>query len=169
MNGCPDRYEKILLDIYGELDSCQRSSLAQHLDNCQGCREERLRVLQMIERIKGAYPAVALSEGKAKALSSSIRRSLLGEKPARPLWKGFLSPSSLVPALAAACVIVFSLGWFSLRLVSHPSPKDLAARNAPQEQLVSANDMELIRNLDLLEDLDVLKMLVRVVDGKDTL
>ena len=169
MNGCPDRYETILLDIYGELDSSQRSSLVQHLANCRGCREEHQKVLQLFEQIRGGFPPVLLSEGKAKTLSSSIKRKLLEEKVHRPFWKGFLSPSSLIPALAAACIVIVSVGWFSLRMVSHSPSQDLQARNAIQEEQVSPNDMEVISNLDLLEELDVLKILVHVVDGKETL
>jgi anti-sigma factor RsiW len=169
MNGCPDRYENILLDIYGELDSSQRYSLVQHLAACQGCREEHQKVLQLVEQIRGGFRAMVLSEDKAKALSSSIRRKLLEEKAPRPFWKGFLSPSSLVPGLAAACIVIVSVGWFSLRMVSHAPSQDPHARNAIQEEQVSPNDMEVISNLDLLEELDVLKILVHVVDGKETL
>jgi anti-sigma factor RsiW len=170
MSGCPDRYENILLDIYGELDSSQRSSLVQHLASCQGCREERQKVLQLVERIRGGFQAMVLSEDKAKALSSSIRRKLLEEKAPRPFWKRFLSPRRIVPALAAACIVVVSVGWFGLRMVSHSPSQDLKnARNAVQERQINPNDIEVISNLDLLEELDVLKILVHVVDGKETL
>jgi hypothetical protein len=169
MNGCPDRYEQILLDIYGELDSSQCSSLVQHLSSCPDCREERQRALQLFEQIRGGFRAAVLSEDRARTLSSSIKRKLLEEKAPRPFWKGFLSPSSLVPALAVACIVIVSAGWFSLRMVSHSPPQDLNARNATPEQQVSPNDMEVISNLDLLEELDVLKVLVNVVDGKETL
>jgi hypothetical protein len=168
MNGCPDRYEHILLDIYGELDSSLHSSLAEHLSLCPGCREERQKLLQLFKQIRGGVRAAVLSKNRARTLSSSIHRKLLEEKAPRPFWKGFLSPSSLVPALAA-CMIIVSVGWFSLRIVSHSPPQDLRARNAIQEQQVSPNDMEVISNLDLLEELDVLKLLVHVVDGKETL
>ena len=169
MNGCPDRYEHILLDIYGELDSSQRSSLVQHLSRCPGCREERQRVLQLFEQIRSGVRAAVLSEDRARALSSSVKRKLLEEKAPRSFWKGFLGPSSLLPALMAACIIIVSVGWFSLRTVSQSPPQDLNPRNAIQEQQVSPNDMEVISNLDLLEDLDVLKILVHVVDGKENL
>jgi anti-sigma factor RsiW len=169
MNGCPDRYENILLDIYEELDSSQRSSLVQHLASCQGCREERQKLLQLVEQIRGGFRAMVLSEDKAKAFSSSIRRRLLEEKAPRLFWKGFLSPSRIIPALAAACIVIVSIGWFSLRMVSHSPSQDLNARNAIQKRQINPNDIEVISNLDLLEELDVLKILVHVVDGKETL
>jgi anti-sigma factor RsiW len=169
MSVCLDRYENILMDIYGELDSSQRSSLGEHLASCPSCREEHRKVLQLVEQIKAGFPVPVLSEDKAKALSSSIQHKLLKEKALWPFWKGFLSPSRLVPALVAACLVIVSVGWFSLRLVVHGPSQDLYVRNAPQEQQVNPNDMEVIGNLDLLEELDVLKILVNVVDGKETL
>jgi len=169
MSCCPDRYENILLNIYGELDSSQRSSLERHLADCQACRQEHQKVLQLVEQIKGGFPALGLSEDKAKSLSASIKRKLLQEKAPWPFWKGFLSPRKLVPALAAACFLIVSVGWFTLRMGFHNASQDLYARKAVLEQQVNPNDMEVISNLDLLEELDVLKILVHVVDGKETL
>ena len=169
MSACPDRYENILLDIYGELDSSQRSSLGEHLAECPSCREEHLKVLRLVEQIKSGIPAPVLSEDKANALSSSIAHGLLREKAPWTFSKGFLSPSRLVPSLAAACVVVVFVGWFSLKMGLHSPSQERYVRNALQEQQVNPNDMEVISNLDLLEELDVLKKLVTVVDGKETL
>ena len=166
MNGCPDRYENILLDIYGELDSSQRSFLEQHLSGCPGCREERQRVLRLLEQIRGGFRAAVLSQDTARTLSSSIKRKLLEEKAPRPFLKAFLTPMRFVPALAAACILIVTAGWFSLRMVSHNPPRDRNAKSAVREQRVSPKDMEVISNLDLLENLDDLKILVHVVDGK---
>jgi hypothetical protein len=126
-------------------------------------------VLQLVGQIKSGFPAPGLAEDKAKSLSASIKRRLLQEKAPWHFWKGFLSPRKLVPALAAACFLIVSVGWFTLRMGFHSAPQDMYARKAVLEQQVNPNDMEVISNLDLLEELDVLKILVSVVDGKETL
>jgi hypothetical protein len=109
-----------------------------------------------------------LSEEKAKALSSSIRRSFFREKAPWTFWRGFLSPGRLVPSLAAACLVIVFAGWFSMRMGVLGPSQDRYARNAMKEQQVSPDDMEVISNLDLLQELDDLKILVSVVDGKET-
>ncbi len=169
MSACPDRYESILLDVYGELDPYQGHALVRHFADCPGCREEHRKVSRLVEQIRAGAPAMVLSEDEARALTSSIMGKLLkGKRPSFP-WKGLLSPGRLVPALAVACVVLVFVGWLSLRMVLQPPSQARYASNGTQEERLSPKDMEVISNLDLLEEMDVLKRLVRAVDGKETL
>ncbi len=168
MTVCLDMQEHLLLDVYGELDSPQRSALRQHLAGCPRCREEHRELLRLLSRIKEAVPAAMPSEEKARALSSLINRKLLQEETPWPYRKRLLSPGRLLPALAAFCLVIICVGWFTFRMhLTGPSHDDPYARNAIKEEQLSPNDLEIVRNLDLLEDLDVLKMLVRAVDDKE--
>ena len=168
MKACPDRYESLLLDVYGELDPVERPLLEQHLASCLGCRDERQYLLRLLDRIREEMPARELSADKARVMSLSVRRGLVEEKGSLPWWKGlFVSPTRLIPALAAACLVVVSVGWFSLKTLQGPVLEQRRNLN-PEKQMIQ-NDFEVISNLDFLQDLDVVNELVRVVDEKEIL
>jgi anti-sigma factor RsiW len=153
------------LDVYGELDAAERSVFHRHLARCKACRDEHERVLRLLQRIREKIPDPILSPEKVGDMSLLVRKAL-EEKATIPRWKGlFDSPRKLIPALAAACIVVISVGWFSLRMFQGPPSEQRLINLAPENKL-GPTDMEVISNLDLLQDLDVLNKLVQVVDGR---
>ena len=81
-------------------------------------------------------------------------------------WRGLFFGMSLrpVPALVAAGFLLVALGWFGvqgLRSMSHT----LRGPEAPKQIMVS--DAEVIENLDLLEHIDEIERIVRVVDHRN--
>ena len=165
MKVCADRRDALLLDIHGELPVDEQPAWQMHLDTCPGCRQERQELVWLLKAAKEAMPLPALSPERANALRESI---MMGWRARRaPVWwRGLSFGMSLrpVPALVAAGFLVVVLGWFGLqglRSTSHtvPGPK------APEQVMVS--EAEVIENLDLLEHLDDIERLVRVVDHRD--
>jgi hypothetical protein len=75
-------------------------------------------------------------------------------------------PNRLIPALAAACLIMIVFGWLGLNKFQDPfGTQDLSGLNS-QEQMIVKN-LEIIKNLELLEEIDTVQKLVRVVDHRD--
>lgn len=169
MKPCEDRQQSLLLDIYDELTPGERAAWERHLEVCEGCRQERNRLMELLEGVRAAMPSPTLSPEKARAMTRAITERLRGTKEQRwweRRWVWF--PNRLVPALAALCLVVAAFVWFSVRDQQRPSALR-EARVPGSEPQILAQDLDIIKNLELLEEMDVLEKLVRVVDEKNTL
>ena len=166
MKPCQDHQETLLLDVYGELAPKERSAWERHLEGCKGCRQERERLLHLVQRLKETMPSPVLSPGRARVLADSIKRNLRGEQNKRwwkkELW-GF--HNRLIPALGAVCLLIVAFGLFSLREYRPASFRAIFDLNS-EEQMI-ARDLDLVKNLELLEEMDVIQKLVRAVDERN--
>lgn len=169
MKACQDHQETLLLDVYGELAPAEREAWERHLAGCEGCRHEREKLHKLLLQLKEAMPTPFLAPERAGALADSILRARQtgGEKRWwKGRWWGF--PHGLVPAMAAVCLLILVFGWFSLRDGKTPSSFQVS-KNLHSEQQMIATDLEVIQNLELLEEMEVLDKLVRVVDERNSL
>jgi len=167
MKACPNHQETLWLDVYGELDPVKRSVWEQHLETCAGCREERQRLLGLLDRVKDQMTPPQLPPKKASALSWSIKRGLREQQATPQWWKGLLGePNRLIPSLVAVSLVFVALGWFTINKVYGPSSLQKFSSPKSEEQMV-VKDSEVINNLDLLEEMDTLRKLVQVVDNRD--
>ena len=167
MKPCQDHQETLLLDVYGELAPKERSAWERHLEVCEGCRQERERLLHLVHRLKETMPSPRVSPERASALADSIKRNLRGERKKR-WWEKELwgLQNRLIPALAAVCLLIVAFGWFSLREY-RPSLPFWEISNPNSEEQRIATDLELIKNLELLEEMDVIQKLVHVVNDRN--
>ena len=164
MKACTNRDEVLLLDVYGELSDVERAEWERHLEQCSGCREEREKMLRFIDRIKQEMPPPPWSYEKAGALPRAIKTRLHERGTASRWWARMVPATSRTPAaVAAACCVVVLSGWLALKWFEAPSPHP----GAPTEAQISREDIEIIKNMELLEDLETLRKLVQVVDHKD--
>ena len=161
MKACIDRDEVLLLDVYGELGQEEKAEWKRHLEHCAGCREERQKMVRFLGRIKKEMPPPALSHEKAGALSRAIKRRL-GERETESRWweRMVPAPPRTLAALAAACCVVVLSGWLALKWFEVPAPHP----DSQTEARISGKDIEVIKNMELLEDLETLRKLVQVVD-----
>jgi len=164
MDACRDYQETLLLDVYGELGYKERADWEQHLASCLGCREERQKMLRFLGRIKESSLPPELSPEKASALSWAIKRKLSG-RDADSHWWDRLGPfpARAMAAVTAGCCVVVLSGWLALKWFQVPSPVPGPAA----EIQLSQKDLEVIRNLELLEELETLRKLVHVIDHDD--
>jgi len=167
MKPCPDKKETLWLDVYGELDPHRRPIWEKHLENCERCRQERKRLLSLLQTMKDTMPSPTLSHELSRSLAHSITRKLR-EKQEKTWWRNRLLdiPQRLVPAMAAATILIAALGWFSLKMFRSPSSVSNISNYKVEEQII-AKDLDVIKNLDLLEEMDALQKLVQVVDHED--
>jgi anti-sigma factor RsiW len=165
MKACADRVETILLDVYGELPAGDRRGWERHLETCTACREERQRLVQILEAAREAMPAPAIVPDETRALQESVTRGRMGDR-SRRWWQGFFLgiPLKPLPALATACLFLVAAGWFALDWVQTRS----LLRTVPEAQEpIMVSDLEILENLDLLEEMDDLEKVVQVVDQRD--
>ena len=167
MKACPNHQETLWLDVHGELDPIKRSVWERHLETCTGCREERQRLLGLLDLVRDEMGLPQLSSKKASALSWSIKRGLREQRETTRWWKALLGmPNRLIPALAAVSLVIVALGWFAINKVQRPSSFQNLSDLKLEEQMI-VKDLEVIDNLDFLEEMDTLRKLVQVVDNRD--
>jgi hypothetical protein len=168
MNSCPEYKDALLLDIHGELDSESRSRWRLHLDACAACREERLRTMRLMGRLREVMNPPPLSWGDSEALAKAVRAQISGSpsKRSHAGWQWLARPWRVGPALATAClfaaiVSIWSFGAFD----SFLSRERIGGKDPLQE--MRPEDAEIIRNLDLLRQMDWVEKLVRTLDDPD--
>lgn len=163
MPDCIDRNEKFMLDVYGELDAGARSALEDHLSTCADCRREKESLTAMLGQVRQAMVPPPLSMQDSAAMIRKVqgrlavfhlpggRRQPVKEK--RALW---------IPALAAACVLVFVaifVGYERSGTIAQP-----VAQGIDISQKLPENEEEIVKNLDLLKNFNTLEKLSQVVD-----
>lgn len=154
---------------YGELNPEQRRDWEQHRDSCPGCRGEYETLLRLLGRIKESMPVPELPRERARSMLWSVKRELrkAHEKPS--WWKQWLGrPSRFVPALATACLVLITFGWFGMDVIQGPDTDQEALGPSVESQIV-LKDLEVIRNIEFLEEMDTLQELVTVLDQKESI
>lgn len=167
MSACEDQKSIIMLDVYGELKDEERARLEQHLEICEGCRKEKRHMLQVIGQIKATMESRELSATDAKKMMNTITLKL---NRARNLkwWSQIFtySPSRLIPAVAAASILIVIASILGYnRFLANNQFQPTASIQTEQ---LSAQDFEIIQNLDLLRDMEALQKLVQAVDQSPT-
>jgi hypothetical protein len=163
MSACEDQKSTIMLDVYGELKDEERARLEQHLEICEGCRKEKWQMLEVIGQIKATMETPELSATEAKKMTKTITRKLNWARNLK-WWSPIFtySPSRLIPAVAAASILIVIasiLGYNTFFANNQFQPT-----TSIQTEQLSAQDFEIIKNLDLLRDMEALHKLVQAVD-----
>ena len=169
MKPCPDRHDTIILAAYGELDPEQRRDWEQHKSVCPGCRDEYEALLGFLGRIRESIPVPELSEKRASSILWSVKRELRKEREKPSWWREWvLRPGRLVPALATACIVLITFGWFGLDLVRDPGIPEEAAGPIVENQAI-VKDLEIIKNIEFLEEMDTVQELVDKLDQREAI
>lgn len=168
MGSCPQYRENLLLDAHGELDPEAASPWRDHLRTCAACREERDRMLRLLAGMKESMPVPPLSPARSEMMLRTVQARLSGRREERSSagWQLFSRPSRLAPALAALCGLMLMV--FFLAPGRSPVPPPV---RTPLEQKalgeVPARELEILKNLELLKQLDTVQKLVHILDGTD--
>lgn len=167
---CPTFEEELLLQAAGEPpgDPARRGALETHLRECAACRAERERLGLLFAAARRAGTPPALSPVQVGLLSAAVRRDLEKKRSRSRVWRmpwvGGWIPRPL-PAVAAALVLLaLTVGGvrFFLDRAEAPGEAEIASEWGPR-------DLEVIRHLELLRELDTIEKLVHVVDLPDSL
>jgi hypothetical protein len=163
MQACLNQNKILMLDALGELnDPRMQRDWQDHLQTCDGCRRERARMLNLLGKVKQAGMPPELSAQQADAMAKTVGWKLRNERfaPVRETGRRF----RLVPVLATACAIVVAVVVGYHFQARHVDPNNEMAMSA---EFVPPEDLEIIKYLDLLKDMDTIEKLVHVVDIPD--
>jgi anti-sigma factor RsiW len=156
---CRNHNETLMLDVLGELhDPRMRSEWERHLRVCDSCRRERSRTLQLLGKVREAGMPAELSAAQMDAMAGAVGWRLRNERLARPQKTGWRLP--WVPALAAACalLVVVAFGYrFKDRWAGPEAGGEISAE-------LPAEELDIIKHLDLLKDMGTIEKLIHVVD-----
>lgn len=158
MAACPEFKHIVLLDAHGELEAQERTVWEKHRASCAECRREHERLVALIRTAGESLAAPCLSNDEQRRMSEALRRRLRSAVPeSRTRRVGWV----LAPALAA-CMVLVVAGWFGLK---NPDPRTTAVTAPPDSQEhISRTDKELLENMELLQEMDSLEQLVRLLD-----
>lgn len=168
MKACAEYQEIIWMDLYDELKPNLRSRFQRHLETCPACHRERNRMGRLMDAAREAAPAGELSPAAAETMTRSITKTLRRDRE-RPSLLSWLAIGRGNPFLgpAAAGLALLLLVWFGVQAEFGGPPDSSTARLSPVEQTLLQEDYEVIRNLDLLEEMDTVEKLVQVVDKRE--
>lgn len=178
MTFCEKHQEILWLDLYGELNPMEQARWEHHLSICPSCRKEKARSARLLDGVKMASPAPAVPPDGAAHLIQRLRR----EKPApkgRPMQDTVekkhrtaaerLSSLRLSPSMvmAATLLLILSAGMLLSRL-PHFAPVSGSGPPSETAAILNEEEAEVIRNLELLQEMEAVRKLVQRVDHPDS-
>lgn len=167
MKTCSDYHEMLLLDIYGELNPAEHRAWEDHLSTCDHCRKDKEQLVQLLQTIKVALPTPILSPDKIADHVQSIK-GRLREEANFSWWKKvrFRLPQRLVPALTTACLLLIIMSWFGLKEFRKFGLLPTSPQTTSEEH-INRNDLEVVKNLEFLKDMEDIEKLVKHLDKTD--
>ncbi len=167
MKACPEYEETLYLDVLGELSPDREIEWKKHLQNCVACRQRRADLARVMKTARENGRAPELEPSEIANIRAGITEALSSKND--NIWVTFFKRrwKTLVPAMAAVA------GLFLISLVSlntwwpRKHTPQMHKENIAVKQSAEGTDPELIQDMELLEQIDTLRMLVKVVDNKD--
>jgi hypothetical protein len=165
MQACEHLKEKLMLYVYGELDAVDGGRVADHIKNCEGCRNEYRRLSSMLDQVREASLSPQLSPMEARAMASAISRTLKAGTR-RTWWRQYLAllPTRLVPAVAMAGALFITIAVIGYLSFNRTPGTATVSQNQSEELMLSDTDLEILNNLELLKEMDAIQKLTRVVN-----
>ena len=165
MQACNRQKENIMLYVYKELDTTATIALENHLETCEACRYEAERLLRLLGKLRESAAVPELSAEEVKSLVTNIKRKL-DARHGEIWWRKYLDyrPSRMIPVIATACVLILTAGIIGYVKLSETKGFQLFSRDQKEELILSNGDLEILKNLDFLKEMDAIQKLSRVVD-----
>ena len=168
MEACPEYRETLWLDVHGELKAGERREWEEHLQECDGCRKERTRLARLLDKTRDSLRPEDYSPEESARLSEAILRKTARDRGR--WWRIFdpLLPGGPKPAyaLVAVCLAVLAFGWFRWEPGRNQAPLRTASGTG-KENVSQVGEAEMLQNLGLLEELEVIEKVVKLVDRRD--
>lgn len=167
MKVCKKYQDLFWMDVHGELHGEQRYDWDLHLRNCDDCRQEKSRALEMLRGVKTVMSPVPPTTETLQAVSARIidianKRDKPTPKPSQRLFR----PALFIPALTAVCLLLITAGIFLKTNGLGPNEQMTASVQSVHEQIPAA-DIEIIQHIELLTEFDSIEKLVQTVDHSE--
>jgi hypothetical protein len=161
---CKDYHESLMLDVMGEPDPENRGHWDNHLHGCGSCRSERTRLMRLLEVMKKSAIPPELSETEVERFAQRITWTLRNEKIQAGLKQQPRATAvRRIPAMAAFCLLLAfgAVLWYRAgdRFFQTGQTDEQRAEMALPKQ-----DLDVIRNLDMLKDMETIRTLVQTID-----
>ncbi len=164
MMACKDYHESLMLDVMGEPDPEIRNHWKNHLDGCGACRSERTRFMRLLEEMRNSANPPELPETEVNRFAQGISWTLRNEE----IQAGLKQPPRAtfvrrIPALAALCLLLV----FGAVLWYRAGDRFFQSGQADEQRAEMAlprQDLDVIKNLDMLKDMETIRTLVQTID-----
>jgi len=165
MEACHNQKKNLVLHAYGELDSNSGKEIENHLAKCKFCRSEHQQLLSLLGNIRETVSSPELSPKQVNSLVTNIKWKLKDRQKEKG-WRRYLDfrPAYMLPAIAMACVLVIAAGIIGYVKINHTNEFRPVAVQQNKELMLSDTDLEIVKNLEFLKEMDAIQKLSQVVD-----
>jgi hypothetical protein len=167
MMACKDYHESLMLEVMGEPDPENRNHWEKHLDGCGACRSERTRLIRLFKEMRKIANPPEVPETGVERFAQHISWRLRNEKIQAGLKQ---QPRATVvrriPAMVALCILLA----FGTVLWYRGGDRFFQPRQTDEqraEMTLPKQDLDVIRNLDMLKDMETIQKLVQTIDQPD--
>jgi len=165
MQACHNQKKNIVLFAHGELDSSSGKEIESHLAGCKPCRSEYQQLLSLLGNIRETVSSPELSPKQVNSLVTNIKWKLKNRKKDQ-WWRRYLDfrPAYMIPAIATACILIISAGIIGYVKNNDTNTFQPVAVQQNDELMLSETDLEIVKNLEFLKEMDAIRKLSQVVD-----
>jgi len=165
MVSCHNQKENLVMYVYGELDSNSGREIEDHLAKCKDCRLEYEQLLSLLGNIKEAVSSPELSPKQVNSLVANIKWKL-NDRRKEKWWRRYLDfrPARMITAIAAACILIIVAGIIGYVKNTDTNEFQPVAGRQNKGVMLSDTDLEIIKNLEFLKEMDAIQKLSQVVD-----
>jgi hypothetical protein len=165
MASCHNQKENLVLYVYGELDSNSGREIEGHLATCKDCRLEYERLSSLLGNIKEAVASPELSPKQVNSLVANIKWRL-NDRRKEKWWHRYFDfrPARMITAIAAACILIVVAGIIGYVNNTGTDEFQPIAGRQNKGVILSDTDLEIVKNLEFLKEMDAIQKLSQVVD-----
>jgi hypothetical protein len=121
--------------------------------------------LSLLGNIREAVSSPELSPKQVNSLVANIKWELKDRKIDK-WWRRYLDfkPARMIPAIATACILIITaviIGYLKNNDTNELQP---VAVQQNEELMLSDTDLEIVKNLEFLKEMDAIQKLSQVVD-----
>ena len=165
MEACHNQKKNLVLYTYGDLDSNSGKEIENHLAKCKFCRSEYQQLLSLLGNIRETASLPELSPKQVNSMVTHIKWKLK-DKQKDKWWRRYLDfrPVHMIPAIATACILIITAGIIGYVKINDTDEFQPIAAQQNEELILSETDLEIVKNLEFLKEMDAIRKLSQVVD-----
>jgi hypothetical protein len=165
MEACHHQKKNLVLYAYGDLDSNSGKEVENHLAKCKFCRSEYQQLLSLLGNIRETASLPELSPKQVNSMVTHIKWKLK-DKQKDKWWRRYLDfrPVHMIPAIATACILIITAGIIGYVKINDTDEFQPIAAQQDEELILSETDLEIVKNLEFLKEMDAIRKLSQVVD-----
>lgn len=165
MEACHHQKKNIVLFAHGELDSNSGKEIENHLARCTSCRTEYQQLLSLLGNIRETVSSPELSPNQVNSLVTNIKWQLK-DRQKEKWWRRYLEfrPAHMIPAIATACILIMTAGIIGYLKFNDTNEFQPVAIQQNEESMLSDTDLEIVKNLEFLKEMNAIQKLSQVVD-----